>query len=104
MREDSSGELTAKRALAALRAAVADVLSISDEIGPDTELADLDLDPVDAVELTRLLQERLGVRLESRAFRRLPTVGLYVEYLAGKLVEAGGAKPPATGDPQGPPL
>lgn len=103
MIEDKSGELTARRALAALQAAVAEVLSVPDEIGPDTAFADLDLDPVDAVELTRLLQERLGVRLESRAFRRLPTVSLYVDYLAAKLVEVGGAKLPAASDPQGPP-
>lgn len=55
-----------------------------DEVDPEATFESLQLDSLDLVELTMVVEEQTGVRIEDEELEDVATVGDAVELLAGK--------------------
>jgi acyl carrier protein len=59
-----------------------------DQVGPDATFESLDLDSLDVVELTLVLEEETGVKLEDEELEDVRTVQDAVDKVAAKKVSA----------------
>ena len=64
---------------------LATMASAPDRLAPEVALCELDIDSLDLVELTQIVEEEWDVALELSDLRGLETVGAVVEFFVAKL-------------------
>jgi acyl carrier protein len=65
--------------------ALAEVGADPDALRPDATFEELDIDSLDLVELTQILEDEYGVRVESSQLEELTTVGQAIDLVLGLL-------------------